>query len=243
MTCPVRKPPTKSERSGTRPARTIVGMSIGTWERPETRHRREVTTDSVPRGPSRGHVYVPCGHCVGEKCGVAEIVRILPNAKQRNTSTVRCSLPNVTLYGTVSSGGSETWKGVGHGGAVWHQNRGLQQKSIGISGIVCRVFGSVQPHTNRTAYTYHEILAEVGDKHDVFDKSPCSVGFSPRGSVIIREAWAKAHTTSTSVGNDKHGKLGTWGRHPGWEHGFPLGEGEVLGRVDVPSAPGGTGGH
>ena len=36
---------------------------------------------------------------------------------------------------------------------------------------------------------------------DVSDKSPRSVGFSPRGSVLLREAWAKAHATSTSVGN------------------------------------------
>ena len=41
---------------------------------------------------------------------------------------------------------------------------------------------------------------QINGNDDVSDKSPCSVGFSPRGSVIIREAWAKAHATSTSVG-------------------------------------------
>ncbi len=36
---------------------------------------------------------------------------------------------------------------------------------------------------------------------DVSDKSPCRVGFSPRENNILREAWAKAHVTSSSVGH------------------------------------------
>ena len=38
---------------------------------------------------------------------------------------------------------------------------------------------------------------------DVSDKSPGSVGFSPRESVIFRETWAKAHATSTFAGRAK----------------------------------------
>ncbi len=36
---------------------------------------------------------------------------------------------------------------------------------------------------------------------DVHEKSPGSVGFSPRGSIISRETWAEAHATSTFVGH------------------------------------------
>ena len=44
------------------------------------------------------------------------------------------------------------------------------------------------------------IVCDVEDNQDSPDKSPGSVGFSPRGSVISQETWAEAHATSTFVG-------------------------------------------
>ncbi len=51
----------------------------------------------------------------------------------------------------------------------------VNKKTFEISRMVGRVFGSQPPHSDRTAYTGHELLAEEGDPHgkpDIWGRQP-----------------------------------------------------------------------
>ena len=92
-----------------------------------------------------------------------------------------------------------SWLGDWDVGIVPHANRLNCHRVHSTGARLPRITRSLRLHEGggRVGWSF----ASGMNIYDVSDKSPCSVGFSPRGSVIFMKAWAKAHATSTSVGH------------------------------------------